>query len=731
MLAQTVELNAVKGLDAGLVLAFVLLDLTIIFIAARLMGRLARLVGQPGVVGEIVAGVLLGPSLLGRTVFAWDKPWSFLHCDQALAFLKVAGRPPPVGPDLASITGCVFPPQARSALGILGQIALVLFMFLVGLELDFSRLRGRGKGIGAVSIGAIGVPLALGFVVGPLLYNSKFYGNLGAAGAPPVAPSRSAFFLMVGAMLAVTAFPVMARILQEKKLTQSAMGSVGVASAAVVTVLMFLSVAVAAGVATKQGPDKLVVKFVLAGLFIAVEFLLIRPLLVPLGRRYEAKGSLTPGTFAIVMILLFASAYAADRIGINVIVGSFVFGAVLPARAALFREMAGRLSDFTAVILLPIFLAFSGLATDFTKLQKGAVAGIALFLLAGIVGKWLGSAVSARIGGLSWPEGNVLGILMNCRGLLVLVVALIAVSTKVISPLLQLGGVLMALVTTAMTGPLFDTFIRRVPGAAPVHPDAAVPAAAPPDAYRVLVAFSDLSQTLVMAGAAVAVVGDHRPAEIVLCRLIPLPVHDEVASGINDEAVEVDRSLAALSGLALRPPEGVAVTPVATMSADFSDDLVRIATDRDCDVVLVGWDRPALPAGDVERELRDVLAETATDVVVYCDGRAAAGGGPVVVADLPGEGDAASFSIAENVAHALGQSVERTEAGFGDSARLIEASRRSSALVLATGVGDPGRGRLFGALDDSVVAGAACPVFIVRAAGRVEPARALGSEAER
>jgi Kef-type K+ transport system membrane component KefB len=213
----------------------------------------------------------------------------------------------------------------------------------------------------------------------------------------------------------------------------------------------------------------------------------VRPLLKPLGQRYEARvtelggpvdeagwsdrdefapsgvgWALTHHMFAIIMILVFASGWIAHVLGINVIVGGFMAGIVLPARKGLVRDMTNELFDLTAIILLPIFLAFSGLATDFTQLEPMALAGIGVFLIAGVVSKWGGGAVFGRLGGLSWAEGNVLGVLMNCRGLLVLVVALIGLQADVITPAMQLGGVLMALVTTMMTGPLFDKFVAKV-----------------------------------------------------------------------------------------------------------------------------------------------------------------------------------------------------------------------------------------------------------------------------
>lgn len=185
--------------------------------------------------------------------------------------------------------------------------------------------------------------------------------------------------------------------------------------------------------------------------------------------------------FAGLLALAFASAFVADRIGINVIVGAFVAGIVVPApRRAFFVEISSRIGEVTAVILLPVFLAFSGLSTDFTKLGISFVGGIGLFLLAGIAGKWIAGAVGARLGGLSWAEGNVLGILMNCRGLLVLVAALLAVNSGVITGPLQVGAVLMALITTAMTGPLFDAFLPTVTPNEPAAPAEAVDTAALP-----------------------------------------------------------------------------------------------------------------------------------------------------------------------------------------------------------------------------------------------------------
>lgn len=446
-------LQAGPLLKPDLVVAFVLLDVAIILVAARLCGLGAQRIGQPRVVGEIVAGVLLGPTLLGPELLSWSNAPAMLHCDESIRAAVGAQK---------SVSSCFFPAQSRSVLGVLGQIALTFFMFLVGLELDFAALKGRVRGIITVAAGVVAVPVAAGFILQPALYDAKFVAGWGTA----TQPSETAFALILAAMLSVTAFPVMARILQEKGLSTSAMGTIGIAAAAVVTVLMFILTAVAVGVAKDKDSGDHVLKVVYVAIFMAVAFGLVRPLLQrTLGRVYASKG-LTGDVFAAVVALAFIAAYVCQRLEISVIVGGFVAGACMPARKALLADISTRLGELTTIVLLPIFLAVSGLATDFTKLKPEFWGGIALFLVAGIVAKWGAGILFARAGGLSWAEGNVIGVLMNCRGLLVLVVALIALNEKVVTPQLQVGGVLMALVTTMMTGPLFDRFLPKAAAAA-------------------------------------------------------------------------------------------------------------------------------------------------------------------------------------------------------------------------------------------------------------------------
>ncbi|MGI9015524.1 MAG: cation:proton antiporter [Euzebya sp.] len=462
-------------------------DLALILVAARAFGSLAKKVGQPGVVGEIIAGVVLGPSILGAWLLAVQPDFAVhlgpldlpLLCDLSLANTTIE----------PSITACLFPPQAQSVLNGIGQIALLLFMFLVGIELDLNQLVGKVTQISVVAVGVVIVPLLIGLGIAPLLYNSTFV-------ADTTTVSSLGFGLFIGAFISITALPVMVRILQEKGLATSPLGIVGITAAGGVTVLMFMLVAVATGVSTGAPTGLLISKVILAVVYLAVMVMVIRPVMDKrLGRPYAERAqkigltsakmtwsgvdefskagaghALSHAMFAWILVLVFASGWIAHILGINVIVGGFMAGLVLPVRAGLARDLTTELFDTVVIVLLPVFLAFAGLKADFTTLSIAALPGLALFLVACVVGKWGGGALLGRAAGLSWKEGNLLGILMNCRGLLPLVVGLVGLQAGIITPAMNVAAVTMALVTTAMTGPLFDRFNIDKPAKTPVAP---------------------------------------------------------------------------------------------------------------------------------------------------------------------------------------------------------------------------------------------------------------------
>ena len=423
------------ALSAQALVTFVLLDLAIILAVARSAGALCTKIGQPRVVGEILAGVLLGPTLLGPSLWPEFTAPALLHCTQL-------GMP-------TSPTTCLFPAAARAVIGQLGQLGLLLFSFLTAVELDRSSLRNRILGIALVGPGSVLLPIAISIPLGAILATAVF---------KPASASTLGFTLFVGVMLAATALPVMVRILQERGLSRSPLGCTGIAASAVATVGLFIAASIASSIAagTAGAPRALG----LAAGYLGLMLLVVRPLLARFTARPHAGGV---GLLVWVLVLVLASGLAAQLAGLTVIVGGFLAGLVLPPQTAVHCAVEQRLGDLARSVLLPTFLAFSGLQTDLTAVPVAAYGGLALLLAGGIVSKWGGGAVLARLSGLSWAESNVLGILMNCPGVIVLVVALVGRQNGVITPALQAGVVLVALVATAMTGPLLDTYLRRLP----------------------------------------------------------------------------------------------------------------------------------------------------------------------------------------------------------------------------------------------------------------------------
>lgn len=443
---------APESLAPAEVIGYVLADLALILLAARIVGGVFARLGQPRVVGEIIAGILIGPTVLGGHL--------------AKGGITELDKPPLAGEGLVND---VFPLQAFSFLNLIGVLALVLFMFLVGLEVQQRYLSGRGSQILAVALGVVLVPVGLGFLVGSVLDSPDW--KVASTDAGPVSATTHALF--IGAGLAVTAFPVMARILQEKRMLASPMGAIGVGAAAVVTPLMFIVVAGASASAKAQGvPDTIGVKLLLAAGLAALLFFVVRPALRRLlDHRFTPGRPLDDELFAILLFGALLSAFAADRIGIHALNGGFLFGACVPQIEGIGRAVIERLQQLVVVFLIPIFLAVAGLQTDFRQLEAGLLGGIALFLAAMVVAKWGAGALAGRAVGLSWREANTIGVLMSCRGLMILVVALIGLQAGVITPGMQLAFVVGAIVTTLMTGPLVDAFMPKEEVEAEIEPE--------------------------------------------------------------------------------------------------------------------------------------------------------------------------------------------------------------------------------------------------------------------
>ena len=409
---------------AALDLALLILQIVVIVAVARLAGAALTRLGQPRVVGEILGGLLLGPSLLGR-----------------------------LAPD---VSAALFPPASLGFINALAQFGLLQFMFLVGLELDPGQLKRRALVAVVTSHASITLPFLLGVLLSLALFTQL----------APAGVAFTPFALFMGAAMSVTAFPVLARILSDRGMTGTSLGAIAIACAAIDDVTAWCILAAVVLVAKAGSMSSLAVTLGGTVVYVLAMVTAGRRLLAWLAGRATRPGSNSQAFLAAVLLMTLASAWTTERLGIHAVFGAFFVGALMPRTTHTVEALTERLHDVMVVLLLPLFFVFTGLRTTLTLISGGSMWGIcAIVIFVAIAGKLGGSAIAARATGMSWRDALSLGALMNTRGLMELVILNVGLDIGVLSPTLFAMMVLMALVTTAMTNPLLDTFDR---GRAPV-----------------------------------------------------------------------------------------------------------------------------------------------------------------------------------------------------------------------------------------------------------------------
>jgi Kef-type K+ transport system membrane component KefB len=406
------------------ILLHLLLALAAVIIAGHVLGRLLKAIGQPPVIGEILAGIMLGPSILGR--FA------------------------------PAIAQQVLPAAVAPSLGILAQIGVILYMFLVGLELNGDLLRGRAHVTVLTSHSSIVTPFVLGSMLALALYPRLSTSDV----------SFTTFALFMGVAMSVTAFPVLARILTDRRMSTTELGVVALTCAAVDDVTAWCLLAAVVGIAQARSSDALQV-VVLAAAFVAAMFVVARPLV---GKLVSRSGDREPTRDALVLACVGAllSALITEGIGIHAVFGAFLFGAIIPHDSKVAVGLRDRLQDLVTIFLLPAFFAFTGMRTQIGLLSRPSdwiICGV--IIVVATSGKFGGTLFASRFAGMSWGRSAALGILMNTRGLMELIVLNAGLDLGVISPKLFTMMVLMALVTTVMTTPVLH-LLRSAPPLVPV-----------------------------------------------------------------------------------------------------------------------------------------------------------------------------------------------------------------------------------------------------------------------
>jgi Kef-type K+ transport system membrane component KefB len=589
-------------------LLHVLLALVVVIATARAMGWVFRSANQPAVVGEILAGIVLGPSLLGRLTPGAEH--------------------------------YLFPATVGPFLNIIAQVGVILYMFLVGLELDPALLRKRGHTTVAISHASIVTPFLLGALIALYLYP-----KLSTSDVP-----FTCFSLFLGVSMSVTAFPVLARILTDRGIHKTRMGAIALTCAAVDDVTAWCMLAFVVSVARAQAAGA-VATIAMAFGFIVLMIVVVRPTMVRLSLLYGNRGRLTQGVMASIFIALLISASATELIGIHAVFGAFALGAVIPHDSGMARELTDRLEDIVIVLLLPAFFAYTGLRT-----QIGLVSGYEQWMMCGLIiavaslGKFGGSAIAARITGLNWRDSSALGVLMNTRGLMELIVLNIGLEMNVISPTLFAMLVIMALVTTFATTPILHLITRRQgveiepfpelgtfspePAVAPQAPARAAysaprPSQPPPrpilvgtEHSAILVPVSNPEGVAVLVELALAATPHDAPPPRVLA-LVKTPPGG-VRSGLREADQRVPpRSPALSAALDLALERGGIITPQAVWTTNPAADILAFANEPQIGWLLMGSHRAVFGSdfmGGVVREILDKARALPVHVAVVLHG---------------------------------------------------------------------------------------------------------------
>ena len=406
------------------------LQLTVVLVVCRAVGQLISRVGQPKVVGEMIAGVLLGPSLLGL-----------------------------IAP---SVQAALFPQSSLSVMSVVSQVGLVLYMFVVGTHLQRDFIRQAFRGAMLISVAGVIAPFVLGAALALFLYaDGRFF-------AANVSAWQSMMYL--GAAMSVTAFPVLARIIQERGIAGTALGSLALAAGATDDAIAWCLLAVV--LASFNNHVSLAVSAIAGGAVYAVLVLaVLRPQLVKIGAAVERRGSLSSGKLTLILSLLMAGAWFTDMIGVHAVFGAFVMGVAMP-RGLLTKELSRQVEPLATALLVPLFFAYSGLSTHFSLLWSADLLLLAVVvILIASVGKGVACWGASRLAGRPNREAMAVGALMNARGLMELIILNIGLERGLITPTLFTVMVMMTLVTTLAAGPLFEWAWRRsaeVPDAAGV-----------------------------------------------------------------------------------------------------------------------------------------------------------------------------------------------------------------------------------------------------------------------
>jgi Kef-type K+ transport system membrane component KefB len=518
-------------------LAILLAQIITIIVVARLFGWFFRKIGQPSVIGEIIAGIALGPSLLG------------------LYFPEFSNG--------------LFPIESLGNLQFLSQIGLILFMFVIGMELDLKVLKNRAKEAIVISHASIVIPFALGIGLAYFVY-FKF---------APVGVAFLPFALFMGIALSITAFPVLARIVQERGIHKTKLGAIVITCAAAddITAWCILAAVIAIVKAGTFVSSLYVIG--LAILYVIVMFFVVKPFLKKIGDLYGKKDNLNKPVVAIFFLTLIISSYCTEIIGIHALFGAFMTGVIMPDITKFRNLFIEKVEDLSIIVLLPLFFVYTGLRTEIGLINDPflwKVTGI--IIIVAVVGKFFGSALAAKFVGQSWRDSFTIGALMNTRGLMELVVLNIGLDLKVLTPEVFTMMVIMALVTTFMTGPTLN-IINYIFNTKDVN---ILEETTSSNKYRILISFGNNEKGKSLLRLANSFVKKQKETSTITA--MHLTLSDEVHP-YNLGEYEKDRFLPLLKESKELKQE---ITTLFQATIDIETNITDIANNGEYDLLLVG-----------------------------------------------------------------------------------------------------------------------------------------------
>jgi len=548
--------------------SILLLQILIIILASRLFGFLIQKIGQPTVIGEVIAGILLGPSFLG---YFFPEVFNF-----------------------------IFPVESLGNLQFLSQIGLILFMFIIGMELDLKLLRNTAGTAVLVSHASIIFPYLLGVILSLFLFVDYAPNHIGFL----------PFALFMGISMSITAFPILARILQERGLTRTPLGAMSLTCGAIDDVTAWAVLAAVIAIVKSGSMIGAVSTIGFTVIYLIVMLYLVQPFLIRVGRIYIARETINKTLIALIFALLLLSSYITETIGIHALFGAFVAGLIMPHNIDFKKNLVEKIEDVSLVLFLPLFFAFTGLRTQITLLNEAHLWEVLFWVLVvAIIGKFGGSALAARFGGLSWKISLSIGALMNTRGLIQLVVLNIGYELGILSPEIFAILVLMALITTFMTNPslqLIEYIFRKK--ALSVAEKIVRP-------FKVLISFGPPE----MGGRLLKVAQLLSPPDSELTHSQYSAIHLTPSSEVHPAQAEIfeEEGFAPIRKIAEQ--SGITLNTIYKATDDVQNEIIRNANRGEYDLLLLGSARSMFSDNYLGGKIRKMLNECACNLGIFVD----------------------------------------------------------------------------------------------------------------